>query len=104
MSFSPVDYGQPSPYFSTKTFEERFLDVMEYRDIPREGDDLLRAIPNNYHLRPDLLAYDLYGQSSLWWVFAMRNPNTLLDPLWDFTAGTQIYLPQKKTLLKALGA
>ena len=104
MSFTLVDYGQPSPYFTTQLFEDRFLDVINFREIPRLGDDILKEIPNNYHLRPDLFAHDLYGSSALWWVFAARNPNTLIDPLWDFTAGTQIYLPQKGTLLKALGA
>jgi hypothetical protein len=49
------------------------------------------------------MAYDLYGNAGLWWVFAARNPNTLFDPIWSFTAGTEIYLPQKRALLTALG-
>lgn len=97
-------YSQTSPYYSTQSFDGKFLDLLTFREIPRSATDMLVPIGITYHLRPDLMAYDLYGSSSLWWVFAARNPNTLLDPLWSFTAGTQIYLPQKQNLIKALGA
>jgi hypothetical protein len=103
MAFTPVNYGQASPYYNTPLFDGRFLDILVPRSIDRQADDIYAAISPTYHLRPDLLANDLYNNSNLWWVFAMRNPNTLLDPLWDFTAGTHIYLPQKNTLIKSLG-
>lgn len=60
-------------------------------------------ITPTYHLRPDLLAYDLYEDGNLWWVFAQRNPNKLMDPLFDFVAGTSIYIPQLPVLKTALG-
>jgi hypothetical protein len=105
MAISSTTYKQSSAYYNTPTFDNnKFLDLLEYRPIPKEPDDILTAIPQNYDLRPDLFAHDLYGDSHLWWVFAVRNPNTLIDPLWNFTAGTPIYLPKKSTLLKALGA
>jgi prophage DNA circulation protein len=50
-----------------------------------------------------LLAYDLYGDSALWWVFAMRNPNTIQDPVFDFLPGTTIFIPKKETIVAALG-
>ena len=52
---------------------------------------------------PDLLAFDLYGDSSLWWVFAIRNPNAIQDPIYDFQPGVIIYVPQKQNLTTALG-
>jgi hypothetical protein len=76
---------------------------MVNRSITKHDDDPLFVINQVYHLRPDLLAYDLYQKSDLWWVFAQRNPNTLKDPLFDFTAGTEIYLPQTETLKDELG-
>lgn len=97
-------YSVTSPYYGTGVFDNKFLDTLNYRSIPREATDVLATISATYNLRPDLMAYDLYGNSGLWWVFAARNPNTLLDPLWSFTTGTLIYLPQKKNLIKALGA
>jgi len=49
------------------------------------------------------LAFDLYGDSRLWWVFYQRNPNTLQAPPLDFAAGVAIYLPKLSTLKSALG-
>ena len=50
-----------------------------------------------------MLAYDLYNNSKLWWVFGSRNPNTLKDPMFDFVTGTGIYIPENATLIQALG-
>ena len=54
-------------------------------------------------MRPDLLAYDLYGEVNLWWVFAQRNMDTLQDPIFDFVPGVQIYIPKKTELFTVLG-
>jgi hypothetical protein len=69
--------------------------------IPMVPSDIYFEITPVYEYRPDLLAYDLYGDSRLWWVFAQRNPNRLKDPYFDFVAGIKIYLP-KLTLLKQI--
>lgn len=50
-------------------------------------------VEGKYHRRPDLLAYDLYGNSNLWWVIAHYNRDTLKDPLNDFVAGIEIEVP-----------
>jgi hypothetical protein len=76
---------------------------MEHRAIPRLAEDRLYQIEPPYHLRPDLLAFDLYGTENLWWVFAARNPSSLKDPLFHFVAGNKIFLPTKETLQAALG-
>jgi hypothetical protein len=60
-------------------------------------------INQTYQYRPDLLAFDLYDNATLWWVFYQRNPNTLTAPPWDFVANTQIYLPKLSVLRSALG-
>lgn len=96
-------YSQSSPYFNTELFAEDFLDLMVNRPISSLMTDDYWEITATYHLRPDLLAYDLYQDSKLWWVFAQRNPNTLKDPLFDFVAGTKIYLPEFTTLQQDLG-
>jgi hypothetical protein len=66
-------------------------------------DDKKFTIVGQYHLRPDLLAYDIYDTPKLWWVFAQRNMNVIDDPIFDFTTGTVIYLPEKSRLFKMLG-
>ena len=99
----PNEYTSSSPYFDTPVINNQYLGVMVNRVIPKLVDDLSMTINETYNLRPDLLAFDLYGDASLWWVFAQRNPNQLQDPLGDFTTGTTIYLPQQSTLKSVLG-
>jgi hypothetical protein len=95
-------YSATSPYYKTKVFGN-FLDVMINRPISKFADDVLYEIDSVYEYRPDLLSQDLYGTSALWWVFAQRNPNVLVDPLLDFAAGTRIYIPKLDTLKRDLG-
>lgn len=97
-----TNYTASSPYFLTG-YSQFFLDVMIDRPIPRFTDDVLFTINETYQYRPDLLAFDLYGDGQLWWVFYQRNPNTLTAPPWDFAAGTDIFIPKISTLRSALG-
>lgn len=98
----PAKYSKSSPYFGTGQFGP-FLDILEYRSIPKNADDVEYTIDRVYKHRPDMLAYDLYGDSKLWWVFASRNPNVLKDPLFDFYPGQKIFIPKKETLVAKLG-
>jgi hypothetical protein len=96
-------YTSSSPYYSTDIVNNQFLDVMINRQLITDPTDVYWIITPTYHLRPDLLAYDLYSNSKLWWVFAQRNPNTLQDPFFDFVQGINIYIPQENYLRVALG-
>lgn len=91
------------PYANTPINPAGYLDLLVIRPIPAAGDDVLYEITTTYTYRPDLLAYDLYGKKELWWVFAQRNMDVLKDPVFDFVAGTKIYLPQPKYLKQNLG-
>jgi hypothetical protein len=95
-------YDSTSAYFNTG-YNQFYLDVMINRPIPKLADDLEFVINQTYQYRPDLLAFDLYDSSTLWWVFYQRNPNTLQAPPLDFAIGTTIYLPKITTLRTALG-
>ena len=95
-------YNATSPYYTTG-YSQFFLDTMVNRPIPSQSDDLPFTINQTYQYRPDLLAFDLYGNAGLWWVFYQRNPNTLQAPPMDFVVGTLIYLPKMTTLKTALG-
>lgn len=98
----PAQYSKSSPYFSTGQFGS-FLDLLEYRAIPKNAGDVEYSIDRVYQYRPDMLAYDLYGDAKLWWVFASRNPNVLKDPVFDFVPGKRIFIPKKETLVAKLG-
>jgi hypothetical protein len=39
----------------------------------------------------------------LWWVFSVRNPDTIKDPILDMLPGVKIYLPKISVIKKALG-
>ena len=97
-----AQYPQTSPYYLTG-YSQFFLDTMIDRPIPKEYDDQYFLIDLTYQYRPDLLAYDLYDDASLWWVFYQRNPNTLTAPPLDFASGVYIYLPKLSTLRAVLG-
>lgn len=95
-------YATSSPYYSTGTWGP-FLDVWQGKTIPADVTDAVYQIDPPYNLRPDLLAHDMYGDSNLWWVFAVRNPDVLLDPLFGFVAPIIIYVPSKSVVQRALG-
>ena len=97
-----VTYNRTSPYANTDIYGF-FLDVANIPQIPMNPSDVQYQIDAIYTGRPDLLAFDLYGDSSLWWVFAIRNPNVIQDPIYDFQSGVIIYVPQKQNLTTALG-
>ena len=93
-----------SAYGKTQVTNQGYLDMLIPQTVPASNTDILWEITNNYSLRPDLLANDLYGSKDLWWVFAQRNMDTLKDPVFDFVAGTKIYIPQGSNLQDKLGS
>lgn len=97
-----ANYGNASPWANTRQ-NSLYLELLDIRSVPAESDDYKYVIENQYRHRPDLLAYDLYGNAKLWWVFVQRNMNVIKDPIYDFEPGTVIYLPKKSNLEKFLG-
>jgi hypothetical protein len=95
-------YTNFSPWATTE-IKENYLGVLSIRAVSAEPDDFLYTIESQYTHRPDLLAYDLYGEASLWWVFIQRNLNVLQDPIFDFVSGTKIYIPKSSSLKIVLG-
>ena len=93
-----------SPWAKTKLNRRgNYLDILNIRPVPADEDDVVYEIEAQYHQRPDLLAYDMYGNPKLWWIYSQRNMDILKDPIFDFTAGTKIYLPQGSKLKTSLG-
>jgi hypothetical protein len=95
-------YSATSPWFNTGVVQN-YLNILTIRPVAAEGDDFLYKIEPQYSRRPDLLAFDLYGTSKLWWVFTQRNLDVIQDPINDFIPGTEIYIPKKSGLFKVLG-
>ena len=95
-------YSTVSPYYAT-AFKSNYLDVLTLRDIPINKNDAYFEVTSKYENRPDLLANDIYGDTKLWWVFAVRNKSIIKDPIYDLQAGIGIYIPQISTLRKVIG-
>jgi hypothetical protein len=90
-----------SPYYAS-TVDNGFLGTLVDRPIPKSVDDKSYTIEQKYNLRPDLLAYDLYGDPALWWVFVARNPSVLRNPLLDFKAGLSIFVVPRSVIISSL--
>jgi len=95
-------YKTNSPWADT-LIENNYLGNLVIRPVSAESDDYLYTIETQYTYRPDLLAYDLYQDPKLWWVFIQRNMDVLQDPVFDFVAGTEIYIPKGNSLKQILG-
>ena len=96
------NYKKSSPYYNTRQ-NNLYLELLTIRPVPAESDDFKYVIESQYRHRPDLLAYDLYGNANLWWVFVQRNMEIIKDPIYDFESGVTIYCPKKTNLEKYLG-
>lgn len=95
-------YTNTSPWYATSVKQD-YLDVLTIRPVAAEPDDIQYTIQTQYAYRPDLLAYDLYGDAALWWVFIQRNLDVLQDPVFDFAPGKKIYIPKGTGLRSVLG-
>ena len=100
--YNMASYKKTSPYYNTVT-NNSYLELLTIRPVPAEADDFAYTIETQYKHRPDLLAFDLYGNSNLWWVFVQRNMEILKDPIYDFAPGTVIYCPKKTNIERFIG-
>lgn len=92
-----VNYRRNSVYSQTE-FRDFYLDLWNPPEVLRTSDDLRVTVTAAQAGRPDLLSQQLYGTPRLWWVFAMRNPDLLKDPVNDFVAGLELFAPQPNNL------
>jgi hypothetical protein len=79
--------------YSLTPIQNWYLDIWVPRSVPSSDYDSIIIIPPSFNQRPDLLSQQEYGTPRLWWVFAIRNPDLIIDPINDFLSGLQIYVP-----------
>ena len=72
-----------------------FWDQIDYPDIPFDDADIYHTLTDAESHRPDLLAFDSYGNAQLLWILLLANdidlPNQLVE-------GQVIRIPAKKTI------
>jgi|TARA_B110000459_G_C16536724_1_gene459866 hypothetical protein len=91
-------YKKNSPWSKTNIIDDTILDLITFRSIFPDPYDVIYTIPAKYDERPDLCSYEMYGTAKYWWIFAARNPNDLIDPIRDFSAGIKIFIPNKDNI------
>ena len=79
--------------YSKTEVKDFYLDLWVPPTVSAQKTDKMITISPKYHMRPELLSYDLYGTTDSWWVFMVRNPNKINDPINDFVSGLEIYIP-----------
>jgi hypothetical protein len=72
-----------------------FWDATVYPDIPYDPNDMFITLTDSQAARPDLLAYDNYGDPTLMWVILLANSVDLPDQLIE---GQTIRIPAKNTI------
>jgi hypothetical protein len=90
----PTSYKENSNYFNTqlnRKYLETYAPTLTRETLSRETRSM--TVESKYDRRPDLLAYDLYGNANLWWVIVHYNREALKDPLNDFRSGIEIVVP-----------
>ena len=86
-------YKNNSPWSKTNIIDDVILDLITFRNLYPDPFDEVYTIPTEFDERPDLCSYQMYGTAKYWWIFAARNPNDIIDPIRDFSAGIKIRIP-----------
>ena len=73
-------FKETSQYAKTQV-TDFYLDVWEPVTVPSSDNDKLVIIPAGMDQRPDLMSQWAYGTPALWWVFPIRNPDVIFDPI-----------------------
>lgn len=100
---STISYP-PTSIYATTPQTSWYLDRFKFRKIPADPGDTLYTLQPRHTNRPDILANELYGSSAYYWIFAIRNPALRADPIWNFIAGLEIYVPTPSYLKKVIGS
>jgi len=72
----------------------------ERTNIPQSFTDSTIILTSKYAKRPDLLAYELYGTSTLMWLILQFN--NIIDPDTEFVEGASIRVPTKSRVFTEL--
>ena len=104
-----IQYDTDSVYKNTNIVDNKYLDIMEpiISDVTiydlysltleskyNERPDMLAYDYRGVHsMSTDMLAYDLFSNANLWWIFAEFNQDLLKDPIIDFKSGLTIQVP-----------
>jgi hypothetical protein len=84
----------------TPTINGNNIGWWERAIFPTDPSDVPLTLGRKYAMRPDLVAFDMYGKSSLQWFILQYN--TISDVNVEFVEGTTIMLPTSDRLFTSL--
>lgn len=93
----PTRPSRLSPYYKTPS-SEFFLLNYEHRKIEPDSTDKFVILEDRHKHRPDILSYEIYGDTRLWWIFMNRNLDKIIDPIYSFEPGTILFYPTRERL------
>ncbi len=96
-----VTYTEKSYLYNSGSFKKFFLDTVILPTL-KGSNGIYIEVPPECESRPDLLSFQQYGTSRLWWVIALANPDSLKDPIWDLKSGMTVFIPNKDLILVKL--
>lgn len=99
---SYVNYSKSSQYFFTNQ-TSWCLNLLELRIIDQDPSDIEYILGSEYENDPYKLAYDLYKDDKLWWIFCVLNPDILIDPIYDMKPNIIIRIPTSDRVKTTLG-
>lgn len=99
---SYVNYDKSSQYYFTNQ-TSWCLNLLELRIIDPHPSDITYTLGSEYENDPYKLAYDLYNDEKLWWIFMILNPDAIKDPIYDMKPNMTINIPTSDRVKSTLG-
>ena len=81
---------------STNNNPKRYYVNAVYPEIPPTSED--KYIITSVEDRLDLLAFDYYGDETLWWVISRANPDVTRRDSFFIKSGVQIRIPDESII------
>ena len=72
----------------------RFYKYIKYPEVPLSCDDIYVITKTEDRL--DLLAEQFYGDTSLWWIISIANPNLVKRDSFFVPGGIQLRIPANR--------
>jgi len=72
-----------------------FWEMVEFPDIPFSSNDQYLTLDHLTSKRIDLISYDYYGDSNLWWILLLAND---IEYPHQLISGLKIRIPSKETI------
>jgi hypothetical protein len=98
-----ADFHRRDSFLRNASTFDGFLDLNTLPKLPEDPFEVDYKIKESESKRPDILATNLYSTPRLWWVFALKNPDIIKDPIEDFKAGVIIKIPSPETVKSLVG-